>query len=199
MIKTAKAAPAAAFLEEKPCVNTIIDQILQADIPENEKSAIRVADDIGATTGAAFETTAAVLRLIVYYVYSNPRTLTKLRAELDILKNDTSKDLVDIKAVALEQLPYLTAVLSEGLRLSPGSASRLARVAPDRSIYYDGWEIPAGTPVGMTTILMHTDEKNFPEPKSFIPERWMDAETAKAGKKAFAPFSKGTRSCIGMQ
>lgn len=199
MIKTTKAAPTAAFLEGKPCVNTIIDQILQADIPEKEKSAIRVADDIGATTGAAFETTAAVLRLIVYYVYNNPKILTELRAELDTLKSTTSTNLVDINATALEQLPYLTAVLSEGLRLSPGSASRLARVAPDRSIYYDGWEIPAGTPVGMSTILMHTDEKNFPEPKSFVSERWTDAETAKTGKKAFAPFSKGTRSCIGMQ
>lgn len=199
MIKTTKATGSSACLEEKPCANTIIDQILQSDISEKEKSAVRVADDIGATTGAAFETTAAVLRLIVYYVYNNPNILTKLRAELDSLKNDTAKNLVDINAVALEQLPYLTAVLSEGLRLSPGTASRLARVAPDRSIYYDGWEIPAGTPVGMTTILMHTDEKNFPEPKSFMPERWTDAETAKAGKKAFAPFSKGTRSCIGMQ
>lgn len=199
MIKTTKGAATAAGLEEKPYVNTIIDQILQADIPEQEKSAIRMADNIAATTGAAFETTAAVLRLIVYYVYSNPKILSKLRTELDRLKSESSLDLVDVNAIALERLPYLTAVLSEGLRLSPGSASRLARVAPDRPIYYESWEIPAGTPVGMTTILMHTDEKNFPEPKSFVPERWMDAETAKTVKKAFAPFSKGTRSCVGMQ
>lgn len=53
----------------------------------------------------------------------------------------------------LEKLPYLTAVLMESLRLSNGVSTRLARVAPDRSLYYHDWEIPKGTPVGVSTFL----------------------------------------------
>lgn len=31
--------------------------------------------------------------------------------------------------------------------------------------------IPAGTPVGMTTILMHTDDTWYPDPLSFQSDR----------------------------
>ncbi|KAI0798292.1 trichodiene oxygenase [Xylaria sp. FL0064] len=73
----------------------------------------------------------------------------------------------------LERLPYITAVLMEGLRLGPGVATRAARVT-DKDLSYDNWRIPAGTPVGMTIILMHTDEKMFPDPMCFFPDRWME-------------------------
>lgn len=89
----------------------------------------------------------------------------------------------------------------EALRLSPGVATRMARIAPDRDLFYKSWRIPAGTPVGMTTILMHTDEKVYPDPNSFRPERWMDDSDFRKNveHKYYAPFSRGTRMCIGMQ
>lgn len=82
----------------------------------------------------------------------------------------------------------------------------MARIT-DKDLWYDEsgnkkWKIPAGTPVGMTTILMHLDEKVYPDPLRFDPQRWIDGE-GKAGGHAlgryFAPFSRGTRICLGMQ
>lgn len=32
----------------------------------------------------------------------------------------------------------------EGLRLSAGAATRMARIAPERDISYESWLIPAG-------------------------------------------------------
>lgn len=64
----------------------------------------------------------------------------------------------------------------EGLRLSPGIATRAARVA-DKDLFLGGgsgggdWRIPAGTPVGMTMILMHNDERLYPDPLRFNPQR----------------------------
>ena len=79
----------------------------------------------------------------------------------------------------LERLPYLTAVLMESLRLSNGVSTRLARVAPDRSLYFRDWEIPRGTPVGVSKILrakvfrkritdfeIYPDDKHTYTPKS---------------------------------
>lgn len=106
---------------------------------------------------------------------------------------------MNIDLATLEQLPYLTAVLMEGLRLSPGLASRMARIALDRDLIYGEWRIPAGTPVGMTTIMMHMDEKVYPEPNKFKPERWINTEMRRQLGRKFAPFSKGTRICLGMQ
>ncbi|KAI1773303.1 putative Trichodiene oxygenase [Hypoxylon cercidicola] len=105
-------------------------------------------------------------------------------------------DILDVNV--LEQLPCLTATIMEGLRLSPGIATRMARIAPDRDLFYKEWRIPAGTPVGMTTILMHMDEKIYPDPHSFDPKRWMEGNERKNAEKAYAPFSRGTRICLGM-
>lgn len=151
-----------------------------------------------AATGAGFETTAAVLRLVSYHVFSNPEILQRLRRELSrVISGIQPVETMELRD--LEKLPYLTSVLMEGLRLSPGLATRQARIAPDRELQYGNRRIPAGTPVSMTTLFMHKDEKLYPDPMRFDPERWMEPDARKKADKTFAPFSKGTRICVGMQ
>jgi len=171
---------------------TIVHEILASKLPAHERMPARIFEDVSTVTGAGFETTASVLRLIFFHVFSNPSILRRLRTELSSVSTPA-----DLKT--LEQLPYLTSVLKEGLRLSPAIATRMARVAPDRDQIYGKWRIPASTPVGMTTILMHTDETIYPDPKRFAPERWIDDDGLKRGDTVFAPFAKGTRNCLGMQ
>ncbi|KAK8017144.1 hypothetical protein PG991_008220 [Apiospora marii] len=181
--------------EEEESRRTIVHEIMDSKLPPAEKKFERVMFDVTTVTGAGNETTAGVLRLIMYHVFANPAILRRLRAELD-----EAVALVDLKA--LEQLPYLTSVIMEGMRLSPAIGSRSARIAPDRDLVYGegrrALRIPAGTPVGMTTILMHTDEALYPAPLSFDPDRWMDLEARRRLDKTYAPFSKGTRMCLGM-
>ncbi|EPE32163.1 Cytochrome P450 [Glarea lozoyensis ATCC 20868] len=175
---------------------TIVNEIMNSNLPPVEKSFDRVFDEVVTVTGAGFETIANALRLIFYHVFSNDEILRTLRVELRSATKRSSSDEIDLKT--LEQLPYLTSVIMEGLRLSPAIATRSARIAPDRELIYGRWRIPAGTPVGMTTLLMHTDEKLYPDPMCFNPERWMDFDDRKKAEKTFAPFTKGTRICIGM-
>lgn len=96
----------------------------------------------------------------------------------------------------LEQLPYLTAVVNEGFRVSYGSTCRLERVVPDGTLQFREWTIPAGVPVGMTSIFMHDDPEKFPNPRLFDPERWMRPES-KNLERYLVNFSKGTRACLG--
>lgn len=103
------------------------------------------------------------------------------------------------KLQQLEPLPFLTAVIMEGLRLSYGTATRLARIAPDRVIEYGDWNIPPGTPVGMSNALIFQDESIYPDPLVFEPERWTDPAERKRLDKYFVAFSKGTRSCLGFK
>lgn len=173
----------------------VVHEIMNSKLPPSEKAFDRIFQDIATMSGAGFETTAGVMRMVIFHTYSNSDILQRLRAELASVANPRSQ----IQLKALEQLPYLTAVLMEGLRLSPAIATRMARVTPDRDIVYDKWRIPRGTPVGMTTILVHTDESIYPEPNRFSPERWMNPNPWRMGDKTFLPFSKGTRNCLGMQ
>ncbi|KAI5927642.1 cytochrome P450 [Camillea tinctor] len=174
--------------------NTMIHEIVHSNLPPTEKTFERTFEEIATVTAAAFETTANALRLILYHVFTNDEILQRLRKEISEAAADSS-EYIPLKT--LEQLPYLTSTLMEGLRLSPGIATRAARVT-DKDLFYGGWRIPAGTPVGMTTLLMHTDEKLYPDPMRFNPERWMDPTARKKGETKFAPFSRGTRICLGM-
>ncbi|GAM40082.1 hypothetical protein TCE0_034r12149 [Talaromyces pinophilus] len=172
---------------------TIVHAILTSDLPPAEKEFGRIHDEVSTVSGAAFETSAQTLRVLLYYIYNDANILRRLRTEFQQLPPESRT-----KLSALEQLPYLTAVLMEGLRLSPGIATRIPRVAPDRDLVYDKWVIPKGTPVGMTTLLMHLDGDIYPNPRSFDPDRWTDLDTRKQYEKIYAPFSRGTRSCLGM-
>lgn len=47
----------------------------------------------------------------------------------------------------------------------------------------------------MTTYYMHMDPTVFPDPDSFIPERWLDADPIM--HKYLLPFGRGSRACAG--
>ena len=171
----------------------LVHEIMNSQLPPSEKTFRRVFDEVVTVAGAGFETTASTLRLIFFHIFSNRDILKRLRAEVACARAQFPRE---IGLRELEQLNYLTSVIMEGLRLSPGVSSRLARIS-DRELRYRGWQIPASTPVGMTVVLLHTDETLYPEPRRFDPSRWLD--TGKRSHNAFAPFSRGTRICLGMQ
>jgi cytochrome P450 len=173
--------------------NTMVHAIVHSNLPPADKSFDRIRQEVATVTGAGFETTANTLRLILFHVYSDDDILRRLREEIDSVSTQPS----ELTLKQLEQLPYLTAVLTEGMRLSPAVSSRAARIT-DKELSYKEWRIPAGTPVGMTTLLMHTDENLFPDPMDFSPDRWMNSKNRGIASN-FAPFSRGTRICLGMQ
>jgi cytochrome P450 len=59
--------------------------------------------------------------------------------------------------------------------------------------------MPGGTLISSSPHLMNYNEKVFQSPKSYIPERWMidDPVAVKLLEDCWAPFSKGSRGCIG--
>jgi cytochrome P450 len=181
--------------------NTLVHAIVHSNLPPAGKTFARIRQEVGTVSAAGYETTASALRLIFFHVFTNPTILNRLRQELDSAAatgNGPTYHALPLKT--LQQLPYLTAVLTEGLRLSPAIGTRAARIS-DKDLFYGDWRIPAGTPVGMTVLLMHTDEGLYPDPMRFDPGRWMmDEKVGEGGKRRlFAPFSRGTRVCLGMQ
>ena len=174
---------------------TIVHEIIHSNLLPADKTFKRILGEVATITGAGYETTANTLRLILYHVYSNDDILQRLRKEIASISSQSPKPFV---LRELEQLPYLTAVLTEGLRLSPAIATRAARIT-DKDLFYKDWRIPAGTPVGMTTLLMHIDEKLYPDPMRFNPDRWMNSTARRTNGAIFAPFSRGTRMCLGIQ
>jgi len=164
---------------------TIFHEILSSNLPPNEKTVDRLWQDGQTVIGAGTETTAWTLSVISYHVLANPDILSKLLAEMEG-KNGLKE---------LEQLPYLTAVVQEGLRLSFGVAGHLQRVSPDQVLKFNDWEIPPGTPVSMSALIQHLDPRIFPSPSSFLPTRFLEDPSL---SKYLISFSKGSRQCLGM-
>lgn len=57
--------------------------------------------------------------------------------------------------------------------------------------------IPKGTPIIISLMGIGRDEKYFPEPERFNPERFEEANK-QYDEVAYFPFGEGPRMCIGM-
>lgn len=105
------------------------------------------------------------------------------------------QDRVELKK--LEQLPYLTAIILEGLRITHPVSHRMMRAFPDKILKYGDLEVPPGTIVSMTAILLHENEAIFPDPQVFRPERWLHGNHDRL-HRYLVPFTRGTRGCLGV-
>lgn len=174
-------------------------EILSSNLPESDKSVSRLKDEAAIVVGAGTLTTSWALSVATYHLLAHPKILAKLKTELNSAVPD--RDLESILLPALEKCQYLVAVVQEAIRLSYGVASRLQRISPDKEMIFRDqtlkkeWIIPPGTPVGMTSVLIHQDPSIFPSPHSFHPERWIEDPRL---DRFLVSFSKGSRQCLGI-
>ncbi|PVH94286.1 cytochrome P450, partial [Periconia macrospinosa] len=173
---------------------TIFHRLLQSELPEAEKATSRLAEEAVLLVGAGTHTTSWCLTVIAFHLLWNSALLRKLKDELNTARSKAGGAL---SLSDLERLPYFTAVLKEGLRLGYGATMRSARIAPDASLKCGDWIIPPGTPVSMSIPLTHHDESIFPNSDTFDPERWL-GDNANHLDRYLVSFSKGSRSCVGM-
>ncbi|RDW92913.1 cytochrome P450 [Aspergillus mulundensis] len=190
--------PAAVLENGASSKETIFSALSSPHIPASERTVPRLMDEGFAVLGAGTVTTARTLALASFHIFSNSTILENMRTEL---VNSVMPDLNSTPSWAdLERLPYLTAVITEALRLSHGVTFRQARIAPDEALVFRDWVIPAGTPVAISTYLTHMDPSIFPSPQSFDPERWIRAkEQGFPLHKYLLAFSRGSRQCLGMR
>ncbi|KAL8785784.1 MAG: hypothetical protein Q9213_003162 [Squamulea squamosa] len=176
--------------------NVFHDMITNPAVRPEEKTTDHLVVEAVTVISAGMNTTAFCLAIITYHLVQNPKTLERLQGELaGIARVNDGKPSWQ----TIEKLPYLRAVVSEGLRLGNGVSHRLARISPDVDLQYKNWTIPKGVPVGMTSLLLHADPNVFPNPKAFKPERWLQDNRGEVRlEKYLTTFSKGTRQCLGM-
>ncbi|KAL9079238.1 MAG: hypothetical protein Q9157_001856 [Trypethelium eluteriae] len=172
---------------------TVLKDLLESDLPQAEKKKNRIRAEAQTLIGAGTSTVALVLTTTTCHLEANPTTRLKLFQELQAAIPDPS-DFPPLQD--LEQLPYLTAVILEGHRVSHAASHRLLRSFPSTTFTYGNTVIPPGTTISMTPLLIHQNPDIFPDPAVFKPERWLGPDAQKL-KRYLVPFGKGTRMCIG--
>ncbi|KAK3323363.1 cytochrome P450 71A20 [Cercophora scortea] len=123
--------------------------------------------------GAGTDTTATAIRMTMFYLMSSPESYGKLQNELDsaIESGRVSSPITESEA---KQLPYLQAVIKEGMRTWPPVMGLMPKVCDTEQIVC-GKRIPPGTDVCWDAITIMRNREIFGEDaECFRPDRWID-------------------------
>ena len=112
---------------------TIFHDLLSADLPTEEKAPTRLRDEAFSVVTAGSITVAFTIRSLTYHIMANPQVRRKLLDELCTVMPHRSDHP---KLGQLENLPYLTAVIQEGLRMTHAVTHRTTRVFPQKTRIY---------------------------------------------------------------
>lgn len=122
---------------------------------------------------AGTDSVATALRITILHLSSNPRVYRALLAELD--EAESARTISSpIQSAEARQLPYLQAVVREGLRIYPGGTPLAFKTVPVGGDEVAGYKLPAGTQVGMDVWGALRSRKYWGEDADvFRPERWL--------------------------
>lgn len=149
-------------------------------------SDVELHDELLTLLVAGHETTATAISWALYWIHRDAAVYDKLRAEIDSL--GPSPD-----PLTLSQLPYLTAVCNETLRIYPIAVLTVPRevMAPMTLMNY---QLEPGTRLYGAIYLTHHRPDLYPDSRTFRPERFLERQFS---AYEFLPFGGGVRRCIG--
>lgn len=157
---------------------------------------------------AGSDTVATPIRGTLLYLLSSPQAYDRLRTEIDNFiagrgEIDRDETGVIMNGEAL-QLPYLQAVIYEGLRMNPPFSGQMGkRVPPGGETLPNGVFVPGGVDIAHSTLSMQRLPEIFgSDVDVFRPERWLEAEADPARKALMTRavdlnFGYGRWVCIG--
>ncbi len=119
--------------------------------------------------------TSSSLAWVFERLLRHPEKLARLREEID----------------AGQGGEYMDAVVQETLRLCPPVPVVARRLLEPMEL--GGYALPVGATVAPCVYLIHRDERFYPRPRSFVPERFLERPP---GTYTWIPFGGGVRRCL---
>ncbi|KAI3275302.1 hypothetical protein DTO003C3_1849 [Penicillium roqueforti] len=149
---------------------------------------------------AGSDSTANVMRTIMYNLLVHRDTLSRLQDEL--LESESSNGLSRTcpSWEKVRDLPYLDACVLEALRLHPPFCLPFERVVPGGGLTVCETYLPAGTIVGISPYMANRDKETFGnDADEWRPERWLGLshEDRKRLENSLLTFGAGRRTCLG--
>ncbi|KAF7348556.1 Cytochrome P450 [Mycena venus] len=147
------------------------------------------------------ETTPSALTSFILAMALNPEVQDRAQMEIDALltRPNSPHGSIPTRLPTFEdraQLPYISAVVKEIWRWQPSVPLGLPHVVTQDD-EYRGYTIEKGSVVWANIWAILHDEKIFPKPFSFRPERYLTKDD-KASATVAAAFGFGRRICPGM-
>jgi cytochrome P450 len=144
---------------------------------------------------AGEDTTANTLAWMIDLLHRNPEALRRAREEVRRVAPDATRFTLEQMA----DLEYVEACINETMRLKPVAPLMPSQANRDTTI--GDVEVPAHTFVVGVMRRDSLDERYFPDPEKFDPDRWLAdtsrAPNAKSTTRVSMPFGAGPRLCPG--
>ena len=140
------------------------------------------------------ETTSSAFGWFLLYMVLHKHVQDKIHEEIDIVVGKDRLPVFD----DVKNMHYLQASLCEVIRIT--SFVSFTGTNAIRDTTFAGYHIPKGTYVCLNIEKVHHDEREWPEPDVFKPERFLDPEGKFVGwtkLHGFMPFGLGRRECTG--
>ncbi|KAL8800528.1 MAG: hypothetical protein Q9182_005128 [Xanthomendoza sp. 2 TL-2023] len=182
----------------------------QNDGQEAISNELPVASELLDHLAAGMDTSGITFTYLFWEMSRNPALQSSLRQELLTLSptltldsnNDHNKNSEIPPARSIDALPLLHAVIMETLRRHcpiPGSQPRQTPSTP--TSLAGSPPLPGGIRVSAQAYSLHRNEKVFPDPETWNPQRWLDANQHESKKdemmRWFWAFGSGGRMCVG--
>ncbi|KAG1733188.1 cytochrome P450 [Suillus paluster] len=182
------------------CLLTMVAENLQRLERQDQESKPMLETVLkkAATTAmiGSYETTPSTLMAFALAMVSYPDVQRRAQTEIDSVIGSDRLPMFEDRA----SLPYVESVLRETFRWHPVAPLGIPHAISSDDIY-DGYFIPKGATVICNTWSdrgISRDEKRYPDPSRFIPERFMDVDGALTDDDpAEYVFGLGRRGCPG--
>ncbi|CAE6452271.1 unnamed protein product [Rhizoctonia solani] len=179
-------------INEGITVPSLISQLLELN-EEGKDSLEDIKWSAAAIYSGGVHNTLATFSNFIVAMMLYPEVARKAREEIDRVVGNERLPAVSDR----DNLPYLECILLETLRWHP-----VAPLGSPRSVHQDriyrGYRIPAHSTIYCNIYAITRDETIFPDPESFVPERFAEGNT---GPTPLNPrdfvFGAGRRICPG--
>lgn len=141
---------------------------------------------------AGFDTVSSAMSFLIHELTLNPDVQHRLYKEIATVHKELDGKVLDY--ITLSKMKYIDMVLSESLRRwapVPTIARAVTKAYDLKSS--DGTEIHLERDDGIWVPIFgfHLDEKYFPNPEKFDPERFNDQNKQNIKQEAYIPFGMG--------
>ncbi len=165
----------------------LLDRLLMGK-EENRFTNEEIFDEAYAFFFAGHETTANALTWALVELARDKYCQVRLQKEIDLLFEKEG----GIHWENMNTAKYLDCVIKETLRLHPVAPEVLRKVV-DEPLTILGHSVQVGSAIVIDIFSIHLNEKYWPNPFKFQPDRFLDSE--KLPKNAYYPFGDGPMSC----
>jgi cytochrome P450 len=169
----------------------LLSMLLRATDAEGDHTGmtdVQLRDECITLFTAGHETTANALTFTWYLLAGHPEIESRMLDELNTVLGGRLPTAEDVP-----RLTYTRAVIAESMRLYPPAWAIGREVSRDVEIA--GYQLPRKAIVLLTQWVTHRDERFWPDPLKFDPDRWL-GKTDRP-RYAYFPFGGGSRACIG--